>query len=81
MESMPRIAVIVDQHDAVSSPAIRAVVLLRPVRSLRLLHSLLCLGARPDTDKPAFTLFDYVGALDYFGCCSAELGAQPLAQR
>lgn len=63
-ESMPRIAVIVDQYDAVRSPAIRAVVLLRPVRSLRLLHSLLCLGARPEMDKPSFTLFDYVGAVD-----------------
>ena len=65
----PKIVVTVDMlSTGVDIPALENIVLLRPVKSRILFEQMLGRGTRlcPEISKAKFTVFDAVGALDYF---------------
>jgi type I restriction enzyme R subunit len=65
----PKIVVTVDMlSTGVDIPALENIVLLRPIKSRILFEQMLGRGTRlcPEISKAKFTVFDAVGALDYF---------------
>ena len=70
----PGIVVTVDMlSTGVDIPALENIILLRPVRSRILFEQIMGRGTRlcPEIGKTRFTVFDCVGALDYFAKATA----------
>lgn len=76
----PGIVVTVDMlSTGVDIPALENIVLLRPVRSRILFEQIMGRGTRlcPEINKTKFTVFDCVGALEYFAKVTAFTAEPP----
>ena len=76
----PGIVVTVDMlSTGVDIPALENIVLLRPVKSRILFEQIMGRGTRlcPEINKTKFTVFDCVGALDYFAKATAFTAEPP----
>ena len=76
----PGIVVTVDMlSTGVDIPALENIILLRPVRSRILFEQIMGRGTRlcPEINKTKFTVFDCVGALEYFAKATAFTAEPP----